>query len=956
MNYNLKAGLSLFLVFAVFLWCFSPHNTMAQGLSFRNYSVKEGMSQSQIKDIVQDKEGYLWFATAEGLTRFDGRKFRHYSKKDGLANTFINKILIDSRGDFWLGHRAMGITKYSMSERKFQKISLPEGFQNAKIQNIYEKKAGVLWFLTERRGLLKYENDHWTIYGKADGLPEVDFYSFCSNQNRFWIGSKKGIVVFNPEGDSGSVFYYLKGGNGVPTDEISALLEDSMGTIWIGTSKSGIIKYMPPKGSEESGTFTNISSKHELLVKNILCISEDTDQNIWFGSSDHGIIRYTPPKSIKDTEEIFVIDSNNGLKIEKITTIFQDREGSFWFGTDGGGVNQFRGNRFEQYGKREGLLDEMVWAIYQDRNGSFWFGSEKGLTHSQIKEGKLTHRYYTSVDWEGNNSVTGIHEDYRGHLWLCVLGTGVREFNPKNRIFRKIHGLEQKKIICIEEDSEGDLWFGSFNNGVFRINIKTGELHNYKMGDGFGSNTVFKILNTKKNELWFATNGGGIAKFNGTTFVHYGKEQGFPAPSVLSLIDDYKGNLWIGTEGDGLFKYDGDTFQNYSKKFGIWQDDIYSLICDDENNVWIGTRRGIEKFNPTTGEIKKYGEFEGFSAIETNQNAVCKDSENRIWFGTIEGAIRFNPQDERINPIPPLTYINDIRLYMQEFSIPEDNTYSYTDNFLTFSFTGLSFVVPEKVRYSYKLKGLDRDWSPLTDERYATYANIPPGDYVFKVKSKNNDNVWSEEAAVYNFSIAAPFWQKRWFFMAVILVLAIVVYGTHRYRVRSIYQNNLRLEKMIHARTKDLVMQKEKAQKSYDALLETENKLKQVTGSIDAYLWSLSFDESGNLKNTFLTDTFFKVVGYQRDEFPAGESALERFYKIIHPEDRNFVEISLKSMRDGNNVEYYNNFSKESTNLGMGFIMWVFLLGRMNFCKGHTGSNITKSQAFDHRITLFSFS
>jgi PAS domain S-box-containing protein len=502
---------------------------------------------------------------------------------------------------------------------------------------------------------------------------------------------------------------------------------------------------------------------------------------------------------------------------------------------------------------------------------------------------------------------------------LCVLGSGVREFNPKKRIFRKVRGLEQKKIICIEEDSKGDLWFGSFNNGVFQINIETGELHNYKMGDGLGSNTVFKILNTKNNELWFATNGGGIAKFNGTTFIHFDKEQGFPAPSVLSLIDDSNGNLWIGTEGDGLFKYDGDTFQNYSKKYGIWQDDIYSLICDDEDNVWIGTRRGIEKFNPTTGEIKKYGEFEGFSAIETNQNAVCRDSENRIWFGTIEGAIRFNPRYERINPIPPLTYINDIRLYMQEFSIPEDNTYSYTDNFLTFSFTGLSFVVPEKVRYSYKLEGLDRDWSPLTDERYATYANIPPGDYIFKVKSKNNDNVWSEEAAVYNFSIATPFWQKRWFFMSLFFVLAIIVYGTHRYRMKSIYQNNLRLEKMIHARTKDLVMQKEKAQKSYAALLETENKLKQVTGSIDAYLWSLSFDESGNLKNTFLTDTFFKVVGYRRDEFPEAENSLERFYKIIHPEDRNFVEISLRSMLDGNNINItYRILAKD------GGVRWLY--------------------------------
>ncbi len=344
--YKIKTSVIVTLVVLVSTLILSPQNAYTQRLSFRKYSVKEGLSQSQIFDIVQDGRGYLWFATAEGLTRFNGKQFVHYSKKEGLAGTFISKMYLDSQGNLWLGHRAMGISKYRPDRNTFEQIILPDGYQHANIRDIIEDEQGVIWF-----------------------------------------------------------------------------------------------------------------------------------------------------------------------------------------GTDGGGVFQYRGECFEQFGPREGLIDDAIWTILEDRKGGYWFGSERGLTYFP-KGLKHRPRYYSSRDWQGEDMVMDIQEDSRGYLWICVHGSGPREFNPKSNTFRMIEGLDDKNIINVEEDKEGNLWFGSFSNGAFKLDPKTGAIQNFRKEDGLASNTIFKILKARNDHLWFATNRAGITRYDGEKFTNYGIKQGLSAISV----------------------------------------------------------------------------------------------------------------------------------------------------------------------------------------------------------------------------------------------------------------------------------------------------------------------------------------------------------------------------------------------------------------------------------------
>ncbi len=883
----------------------------AQRYPFRTYNVAEGISQSQINDIIQDYDGYLWFASAEGLTRFNGHEFKTFGKSDGLAGSLINKILLDSEGNMWLGYRDKGVSKYLVKEKIYIPVFLPAGLETADIVDIIETVDGSLLFATDDDGVLIYHEGIWKLIDDDEGLPSNKVFSLCSVNDKIWIGTARGLCILSGDQFEVDTTSYKSNFTRFADEEISALMCDHEENIWISTAGSGIFRFIPNSETNGEDTLLNVSELLNLPQIFPQCIIEDQEQNIWVGTKEKGVIRFGSDIFGKDSVFV-IINKQNGLDRVDISTIFQDSEGSFWFGSNGGGVYQYRGNCFEKYGEMEGLLDDVIWAIFEDQQGGFWFGSENGLTHVKNGEDWQDFYYFSSDQWQGSRSILDIDADLNGNLWLVVHNSGIRVLNSRTKLFSKVPELEDKKVICIERGNANDFWFGTFDNGTFYMDLDSGIVINYKADDGLASNTVYDIIKSSKGDIWFATNNAGITKYDGSKFINYGRSSTFENSSVLTLAENSKGDIWIGTEGEGLFRFDGQKFESYSQKYGLWKDDIYSVVCDDQDNVFIGTRRGIEKFSPSDSLTKKFGKVEGFSAVETNQNSVYKDAAGRLWFGTIQGAIRYNPASERRNNVPPKTYIDNVRVFLQDQPLPVDSSYVHTDNHLTFNYTGLSFVAPEDIKYSYLLEGLDRDWSPLSSERYATYANLSPGEYTFKVKSINSESIWSKEPASYKFSIRTPFWQKSWFYVLLVFSIGAIIYGSHRYHVRKIYKNNLLLEKMVHSRTSDLVTEKEKAQEAFNALRESEQKLKQVTESINAYLWSLNIDDSGNLENTFITDTFFKIVGYDRHEFPQAKNKMERFLKIVHEDDRQYIRESFIRAKKGETINLnYRIVSKE---------------------------------------------
>ena len=393
-------------------------------------------------------------------------------------------------------------------------------------------------------------------------------------------------------------------------------------------------------------------------------------------------------------------------------------------------------------------------------------------------------------------------------------------------------GLAHSQVGAIYQDSRGNLWFGTWGGGVNKYDGET--FTHFTTKEGLSDNIVWSILEDKSGNLWFGTYGGGVNKYDGETFTHFTTKEGLSDNEVTSLLEDKGGNIWVGTYGGGVcvlhdpsaalrtgggqdsIKYKW-TYINTEN--GLADNVVVSLVFDGEGYVWVGTKKGLSRVNPETFEVRSYGEIEGFTGIECNVNASLLDSKGFLWFGSRIQLTKCNPKADWRNELEPQTYVKGIKLFFEDvawrppsgparagradaqepsetsaqkellegieftgvskwYPLPENLVLPYDKNHLTFEYVGISLKIPEKVRYQFMLEGLDKDWSPVTKKTEATYPNLEPGEYSFKVKACNDEGVWNKEPTVYSFSIQAPYWERWWFYLGQLLFFVLLIGGT----------------------------------------------------------------------------------------------------------------------------------------------------------------------------------
>ncbi|RMG38147.1 MAG: PAS domain S-box protein, partial [Methanobacteriota archaeon] len=442
----------------------------------------------------------------------------------------------------------------------------------------------------------------------------------------------------------------------------------------------------------------------------------------------------------------------------------------------------------------------------------------------------------------------------------------------------------------MRRDSSGNIWIATYGEGVFKYNPARNKFTNIREGNGLCSDYIRYIYIDHSENIWVATEGGGICRFDGEKFTVFNQENGFSSPSASNMTEDNHGNLWIGTPGFGLYKFDGVNFQRFTTQDGLSGDFIYLTVSDEEGNIWIGTSRGVDKITPAPFHITHFGQEEGFLTVETNENAVLRDSKDKLWFGTIGGAILYNDKADVRNQVPPLLHITNLKLFLRETPIPPDHQFKYNQNHLTFEFIGISLSNPQKVRYQYQLEGFDETWSPITSERFATYSNIPPGDYIFKVKAANSDGIWTEQPVSFTFTIRPPFWQTWWFELLMFLGFVGLIYGISNYRIRSVAKRQKYLEEKVLERTQDLQAEKEKVEKAYQALQESEQKFREYTESSSSAI----FIQQNN-KFLYVNAALERLTGYRREEL-LGQDIL----RVVHPDMIDFVKEKIKQRKNGN--------------------------------------------------------
>ena len=880
------------LLFSILLFTFTFH-VSAQTSSFITYGVEQGLAQSQIQSLVQDNDGNLWIGTLAGLTRYNGMAFENFSKKNGLAEDWITVSYKDSKGDIWFGHWAGGVSRYNSKTKKFESLNLEEYTRFRTVTAITEDQQGFFWIATEGSGIFIYDpakNKMFALNVK-DGIASSNIYALQLDKNgNMWIGTDHGITICDTKGDisSPASFVDLSAARGFPSDAITSFALANKGTeMWVGTGDKGVIALELPTGFVNRNAPTLLPTLHTFRNDQglgsdfIETICEDSHGNIWVGTIGGGATKITPSKSgnrldALDNAVLKNFNTTQGLNYFNVHTIIEDREGNMWIGTDVG-LNQYRGERFQLIDKQDGLINDIVWATCVDHEGSVWLGTNGGLsrltyyTVPGTGEKRFTVKNYTIEDGLGSNVILSIYEDETNTLWVGTGFGGVSRLLPGESHFETFStkdGLADDVVYAINSDTKGNVWIGT-KEGVSRFDAATKTFRNYTIEDGLGGNNVYKIFRDSRGNLWFGALGGYLSVYDGKGFTKYDESSGIVHRFILCINEDKDHNIWFGAYGGGLYKFDGRTFHNYTSKNGMTTDSPYAIIADLDGNIWVGNGRGLDRFTPKDSSFSHYGRSEGFLGVEVNPNAVSISKDGSLWFGTIMGAVKFDPNENNLNTVEPLTSINALKIFMRDADFPEEGKFSYDQNHLTFGFVGISLSNPEKVKYQYKLEGFDNDWSPVpTIHNEAVYSNLPPGDYTFLVKASNNDGKWNKDPVQYKFYIRPPFWQTATFYALMVFFVLFSIFGFDKMRTRKLKKQKKILEEKVEQRTLELALKNE----------ELGQKNREITDSIRyaKRLQDTMMLPSRDLRKTFPESFLF----YKPKDIVSGEFYFSRTYNI----------------------------------------------------------------------------
>ncbi len=921
---NLLAALTLFYFLCALFLC-QPQEMTAQTLNIQSYNVEDGLAQSQVQTIIQDSVGYLWFGTVDGLSRFDGTTFVNFTVKDGLASNEVTACTKLRDGTLWFGHGDGKITVYSSFTQRFYKFRNGKKLCSGPITSLFEDSRHRIWIGTSNNGIYKYENQKLFHFTRENGLPRDSIFSICSLDSiTICLGTENGLFKISEKEDSNHIrARVFSPENKQLQDQINSIFLDSREHLWIGTLNNGLFEYRYSPENSNDWAWRHYSEQNNFPSDWIQTIFEDQDHNILIGTYGEGIVKLTAYGNIRNPMyHFFYIDQSQGLPTKDMNAIYQDSEGNYWFGTDGGGVAKFRDSSFMLFTKKDGLPDNSVWAINQDKRGHFWIGTEKGLATCNLgsgRLGKISFKELTQKDSLTDYHILSIYVDIAGNLWIVKNGNGVTRLNPVTHQIKNFHdrnGIPFDDVTTIASDKNHNLWFGTFTHGTFLYKIKENKFKLFGRKERLAGNCINQICIDHSGRLWFASN-EGLSCYDGVHFRNFAEKEGLSSPEIISATVDSSNHVWAGSSGGGVFIFDGTRFKNYSTKNGLSGDFIYSLVADGNQSMWLGTSRGVDRFNLKDSTITHFGRRQGFLGVECNQAAGFLDKYGTLWFGTIHGLVHYNPRLARPNSRPPKIKLTRVDVFYRKVPFDQGLKLNYKQNHLAFHFAALSFSQPRLIRYRYRLRGYNKRWSPLSSETSAVYTGLPPGHYVFEVEAKNETGIWGSKMATLDFKIAPPFWQTWWFLLIAVFV---VLGGTSSaIRIRS-KRNRARreyLESKIRERTRQLNEEKEKLQKTLDALASSEKKLKTVTSAVDAYLWSADVDVNGNIKHTLYTENVTKITGYSADEFLKPNSNL--WLENIYPEDREFTENAIKKLLSGEAVSGIYRIQRKDRQ-----IRWVY--------------------------------
>ena len=822
----------------ILVWLIIPVFSYATGISYptviQKYNMQNGLSNDVVYDICRDDDGCMWFATAEGISKFNGSEFStynwttdlantpnslaiqilYYQKKlyigttfglviydevynsfklvlpDKVGNTRIRALGYASDGNIWVGlYGAGGVYKYDIKKNKF--ILLKYHYTDNRILSVYEDKQGFLYIGTHFGGLdvvnLRTGKSR-NYFGIKAGMPDKQVENIYEDSfGNIWLATWKGLVLYNRKTGKLSI----PGNKLLNSSQVNAIVEDKNGNLWVGTENGlvnfNIREYMVSPDNFKINNFVETRDEYGLSYKTVLSLLCDPDNNLWICTHSGGVNFISYFKS-KFFNLIYDTRVGNSLSYRRVTTVSEDKSGNLWIGTDGGGVNYYdkTDNKIVSINKNNSNLpDNAILSTLVDSDGDIWLGTYRSTLNRKIK-GRNDFIVYNGLDPNSKSIAEGdvicLEEDAYKRIWIGQR-SGLIYYDKKQNKFVKVHELDWNAVKCLFATRDG-IFIGA-QPGVQFYNFITNKIES--------ENTLLSNL--------FAN----------------------------SFYVDRKNNLWIGTNGQGLFCYNltSKNISNFNQQSGFPSNYICKIIEDDDQNLWITSTKGISKFSLKNNKVvRNFNSKDGVQPGMFIENSGTKTASGLIVFGGNEGVTIFNPADLTVNITTPKLIFTNFSLFNNPVKVRSENNpesplikninctdeieLKYNESVFSIEYTSVNYLSTNQISYAYILEGADHDWNYVKDKKVATYRYLSPGKYTFKVMASDIDgNFDKSEYRVLKIVILPPFYLTWWAYLIYLLLFVLVLYFVWDFlTVKTRAMSRIRYEQLERKKSEELHQEK----------------------------------------------------------------------------------------------------------------------------------------------------
>ncbi|MCF2501844.1 ATP-binding protein [Dyadobacter sp. CY107] len=843
----------------------SPVFPQTKPLHFRHLSAENGLLNNNVNCVMQDRKGFIWIGTNGGLHRYDGHEFKIFKNeekdKNSISNDFVTALAEDKSGNIWIATSGGGVNVFDPDKGVFSKYTVsendPKTISGAYVNKIVLDKNEKLWIATTG-GLDVFDPVSRTLlkHYKADEKDETSLTEnnvntvFCDAQNNIWAGTARGVSLLDRK--TGSFRRFVSDGReeSLSGNDVRAIFQDSKNRVWVGTYGAGLNLYQPGNGTFRQ--FKNdAKDPASLSNNNITSINENLGE-IWIGTENGGL-------NILDTQNwtfsSYVHDEVDRSSVagNSVDYIYKDRQNNLWLGIYSAGLSIYKSNNsfihYQHNSSVNSLSNDFVLCFFEDKDRNLWIGTDGGGLNLMDRKTQKFSTFRQQKSGFSGDYILAIVPDHEDKLWIGTWGNGLNIFDPETKRFtvlkhqeNNVNTLYSNNVYAIARTPDSKIWISTYGEGLDAYDPETKRFKHYLSDVAnpktLSDNTINCFLTDRKGNLWIGTDEGQLNRYDPVTdaFTRFRvseSERVFNS-AINCMAEDKNGILWLSTLR-GLTRFDPQTgkFKKYTTKEGLVNNVTEAVIEDDMGMLWISTVSGLSRFDPKLEKFQNYTVEHGLQAREFKQKSAYKDGDGTLYFGGVNGFNKINPRQISGETGPYPIVMTSFKVFNRdeadadpdgyalvlprEISQTQTITLSHDQSFISLTFAALDFTSFQK-SYAYLLEGFDNNWNYVGDDNTAIYTNLPPGNYVFKVKAQNISGAWITGQTNLNIIVTPPFWATWWFRILSVFVAACTIYLVYRYRVNTIIRQKANLEKLVEERTATVQKQAEELHAQSDHL------------------------------------------------------------------------------------------------------------------------------------------